>query len=440
MDSAAIVASFRGRTAIIGVIGLGYVGLPLALTFASKGFSVVGFDVDPAKIAALAVGRSYLGHIPDSAIAAAKTFSSTTDFARLAGMAAIIICVPTPLEHGSTEPDMTYVVKSTEVVATYLRSGQLVVLESTTYPGTTREVMKPILEKTGLVSGRDFLLAYSPEREDPGNPDFGTARIPKVVGGDGDDALAAAVAMYDQVVVRTVPVSSVDVAEAVKITENMFRAVNIALVNELKVVYARMGIDVWEVIDAAKSKPFGFMPFYPGPGWGGHCIPIDPFYLSWRARQFGVESRFVELAGDINTHMPSYVIAALESALLERFGKTLSGARILLLGVAYKKNVDDTRESPAYRLIEDLEAKGAKTDFYDPHVPAIPKTREHGTLAGRRSIVWDAKVLAGYDAALICTDHDAVDYDRLADASRLIIDTRNAMKNCRENRDKVVKA
>jgi UDP-N-acetyl-D-glucosamine dehydrogenase len=335
---------------------------------------------------------------------------------------------------------MTYVVKSTEVVATYLRSGQLVVLESTTYPGTTREVMKPILEKTGLVSGRDFLLAYSPEREDPGNPDFGTARIPKVVGGDGDDALAAAVAMYDQVVVQTVPVSSVDVAEAVKITENMFRAVNIALVNELKVVYARMGIDVWEVIDAAKSKPFGFMPFYPGPGWGGHCIPIDPFYLSWRARQFGVESRFVELAGDINTHMPSYVIAALESALLERFGKTLSGARILLLGVAYKKNVDDTRESPAYRLIEDLEAKGAKTDFYDPHVPAIPKTREHGTLAGRRSIVWDAKVLAGYDAALICTDHDAVDYDRLADASRLIIDTRNAMKNCRENRDKVVKA
>lgn len=440
MDTAAIVASFRGKTATIGVIGLGYVGLPLALTFAGKGFPTVGFDVDPAKIAALAAQRSYLGHIPDSAIAEAKTFSSTVDFGRLAEMSAVIICVPTPLAHGSTEPDMTYVVKSTEVVAKYLRAGQLVVLESTTYPGTTREVMKPILEAGGLKSGRDFLLAYSPEREDPGNPDFGTARIPKVVGGDGAEALTAAVAMYDQVVVRTVPVSSVDVAEAVKITENMFRAVNIALVNELKVVYARMGIDVWEVIDAAKSKPFGFMPFYPGPGWGGHCIPIDPFYLSWRARQFGIESRFVELAGDINTNMPGYVIAALESALKERFGKALSGARILLLGVAYKKNVDDTRESPAYRLIEDLEAKGAETDFYDPHVPAIPQTREHGSLAGRRSIEWDAAALASYDAALVCTDHDAVDYDTLARACALIVDTRNALKNSPEWRDKVVKA
>jgi UDP-N-acetyl-D-glucosamine dehydrogenase len=440
MNSAAIVASFRDKTATIGVIGLGYVGLPLALTFAAKGFAVVGFDVDPAKIASLDAAKSYLGHIPDAAIAAAKTLSSTTDFTRLADMSAIIICVPTPLEHGSTEPDMTYVVKSTQMIAQYLCVGQLVVLESTTYPGTTREVMKPILEAGGLKSGRDFLLAYSPEREDPGNPDFGTARIPKVVGGDGEDALAAAVAMYDQVVVRTVPVSSVDVAEAVKITENMFRAVNIALVNELKVVYARMGIDVWEVIDAAKSKPFGFMPFYPGPGWGGHCIPIDPFYLSWRARQFGVESRFVELAGDINTHMPSYVISALEVALKERFGKSLSGARVLLLGVAYKKNVDDTRESPAYRLIEDLEAKGAKVDFYDPHVPAIPRTREHGPLAGRRSVAWDAKLLAGYDAALICTDHDAVDYQQLADASALIVDTRNALKNVVSGREKVVKA
>jgi len=440
MNSAAIVASFRDKTATIGVIGLGYVGLPLALTFAAKGFAVVGFDVDPAKIAALDAAKSYLGHIPDAAIAAAKTLSSTTDFARLAEMSAIIICVPTPLEHGSTEPDMTYVVKSTEVIAQYLHAGQLVVLESTTYPGTTREVMKPILEAGGLISGRDFLLAYSPEREDPGNPDFGTARIPKVVGGDGEDALAAAVAMYDQIVVRTVPVSSVDVAEAVKITENMFRAVNIALVNELKLVYARMGIDVWEVIDAAKSKPFGFMPFYPGPGWGGHCIPIDPFYLSWRARQFGIESRFVELAGDINTHMPRHIIEMLAASLQERFGKSLSGARILLLGVAYKKNVDDTRESPAYRLIEDMEARGATVDFYDPHVPAIPKTREHGALAGRRSIAWDVKVLAGYDAALICTDHDVVDYQQLADASALIVDTRNALKDIASARDKVVKA
>ena len=440
MDTAAIVASFRDKTATVGIIGLGYVGLPLALTFAGKGFATLGFDIDPGKVAALSAHKSYLGHIPDAAIAAAPKFSSTVDFARLAEMSAIIICVPTPLAHDSTEPDMSYVVKSTEVVAKYLRPGQLVVLESTTYPGTTREVMKPILDKTGLVSGRDYLLAYSPEREDPGNADFGTARIPKVVGGDGDDALTAAVALYDQVVVRTVPVSSVDVAEAVKITENMFRAVNIALVNELKLVYGRMGIDVWEVIDAAKSKPFGFMPFYPGPGWGGHCIPIDPYYLSWRARQFGAESRFVELAGDINTHMPAHVVDTLAAALTERFGKALKGARILLLGVAYKKNVDDTRESPAYRLIELLESRGAVVDFYDPHVPAIPQTREHGALAGRPSVAWDLAKLAGYDAALICTDHDGVDYDGLARACALIVDTRNAMKNCRDGRDKVVKA
>jgi UDP-N-acetyl-D-glucosamine dehydrogenase len=440
MDTAALIAALRDKSATIGIIGLGYVGLPLALTFSDKGFPIVGFDVDPAKISALDAGKSYLGHIPDTAIKAAKSFTSTTDFARLAHMSAIIICVPTPLEHGSTEPDMTYVIKSTEVIAKFLHPGQLIVLESTTYPGTTRELMKPILENGGLVSGRDFLLAYSPEREDPGNPDFGTARIPKVVGGDGEDALKAALAMYDQVVVRTIPVSSVDVAEAVKITENMFRAVNIALVNELKLVYGRMGIDVWEVIDAAKSKPFGFMPFYPGPGWGGHCIPIDPFYLSWRARQFGIESRFVELAGDINTHMPGHVISMLADALKERFGKSLAGARILLLGVAYKKNVDDTRESPAYRLIEDLEAKGARVDFYDPHVPSIPRTREHGPLAGRKSIGWDLKTIADYDAALVCTDHDAVDYDALAAASRLIVDTRNALKNVTGAGGKVVKA
>jgi UDP-N-acetyl-D-glucosamine dehydrogenase len=440
MDSAALVASLRERTANIGIIGLGYVGLPLALTFAEKGFATLGFDVDPTKVERLAERKSYLGHIPDAAIKGAPKFAATTDFSRLAKMDAIIICVPTPLAHESTEPDMSFVVKSTEVIAQYLRAGQLVVLESTTYPGTTREVVKPILERRGLTSGRDFLLAYSPEREDPGNPEFRTSRIPKVVGGDDPHALAAAQALYDAVVVRTVAVSSTDVAEAVKLTENMFRAVNIALVNELKLVYGRMGIDVWEVIEAAKSKPFGFMPFYPGPGWGGHCIPIDPYYLSWRARQFGVESRFVELAGEVNTQMPGHVIAALEEALRARGGKALAGARVLLMGIAYKKNVDDTRESPAFRLIESLEAKGAKVDYYDPHVPFIPRTREHGSLAGRPSIAWDEQLLASYDAALVCTDHDGVDYAALARTCPLIVDTRNALKGIAGATDKVIKA
>jgi UDP-N-acetyl-D-glucosamine dehydrogenase len=440
MDSAAIVAAFRDRSATVGVIGLGYVGLPLALTLAEKGFATVGFDVDPAKVEALSGGRSYLGHIPDSAIQAAPKFSATADFARLADMDAILVCVPTPLAHASTEPDMSFVVRSTEVIARTLRAGQLIVLESTTYPGTTREVVKPILEKTGLKSGKDFLLAYSPEREDPGNAEFRTARIPKVVGGDDPQALAAAQALYDAIVVRTVAVSSTDVAEAVKLTENMFRAVNIALVNELKLVYGRMGIDVWEVIEAAKSKPFGFMPFYPGPGWGGHCIPIDPYYLSWRARQVGIESRFVELAGEINTHMPGHVVDTLQRALKNRTGKSLSGARVLLIGIAYKKNVDDTRESPAFRLIEDLESRGARVDYFDPHVPAIPPTREHAALAGRRSFTWEEKALAGYDAALICTDHDGIDYAALARACPLIVDTRNALRDVHEGREKVVKA
>ena len=440
MDTAGIVASFHARTATVGIIGLGYVGLPLALTCSEQGFTTVGFDVDPAKVDALAAGRSYLGHIPDSAIQSARKLSATTDFARLAQMDAIVICVPTPLAHASVEPDMSYVVKSAEAIARHLRAGQLVVLESTTYPGTTREVVKPILEKTGLKSGRDFLLAYSPERADPGNPEFRTARIPKVVGGDDANALAAAQAFYDSIVVRTVPVSSTDVAEAVKLTENMFRAVNIALVNELKTVYGRMGIDVWEVIEAAKSKPFGFMAFYPGPGWGGHCIPIDPYYLSWRARQFGVESRFVELAGEINTHMPGQVIDALEAALKARSGKSLRGARILLIGIAYKKNVDDTRESPAFRLIEAMESRGATVDYYDPHVPLIPPTREHGALAGRRSISWEERAIAAYDAAVVCTDHDKVDYGALARAARLIVDTRNALAGVREGREKIVKA
>ncbi len=443
MDVAALVASFRGKSATVGVIGLGYVGLPLALTFVEKGFTTIGFDVDAGKTETLNAGRSYLGHIPDQAIAEAGStgrFAATIDFTRLDAVDAIIVCVPTPLAHGTSDPDMSYVERTSETIARHLRAGQLVILESTTYPGTTRELVKPILERGGLKSGYDFLLAYSPEREDPGNAEFRTARIPKVIGADDAGALEAALALYGEVVVRTVPVSSLDAAEAVKITENMFRAVNIALVNELKLVYGAMGIDVWEVIEAAKSKPFGFMPFYPGPGWGGHCIPIDPFYLSWRARQFGMESRFVELAGEVNTRMPQHVVDRLADELQKRFAKPLKGARILLLGLAYKKNVDDTRESPAYRLFELIEDAGASVDYYDPHVPAVPNTREHARFAGRRAIAWDASGLSSYDAALICTDHDGVDYEALVRASTLVIDTRNALARITNGRQKIVKA
>ena len=417
------------RDYTIGIIGLGYVGIPLALVAARRGFKVIGFDIDASRVDDLNAGRSTIKHIfSESVLEVRKSgkFEATTDFSRVGEADAILIAVPTPLNK-YREPDLSYVVDTTEMIAKGLRKGQLIVLESTTYPGTTNEVMRPVFEKTGLVSGKDFFLAFSPEREDPGNPDFGTATIPKVVGGDGAEALALADKLYSQLVVKTVPVSSTATAEAVKLTENIFRSVNIALVNELKVVYEAMGVDVWEVIDAAKTKPFGFMPFYPGPGLGGHCIPIDPFYLTWKAREFDISTRFIELAGQINTRMPYLVVNRLAEALDQRQSKGLNSARILLIGIAYKKNVDDMRESPSLKLIELIEARGAVVDYHDPFIAAIPVTRDHAALAGRVSAPLTPEVVSGYDAVLIATDHDNVDYALIAEHGQIVVDTRNAL-------------
>jgi UDP-N-acetyl-D-glucosamine dehydrogenase len=361
------------------------------------------------------------------------------DYARLGEADAILICVPTPLTR-QREPDLSYVVKTVEAILPTLRPGQVIALESTTYPGTTREVMKPILEKSGLVAGKDFFLAYSPEREDPGNKHFNTANIPKVVGGDGPDACRLAEALYGHMVDNIVMVSSVEAAEATKLTENIFRAVNIALVNELKVVYEAMGIDIWEVIEAAKSKPFGYMPFYPGPGLGGHCIPIDPFYLTWKAREYDISTKFIELAGEINTAMPRRVVERLSHALNDRFRKSLNGSRILLMGVAYKKNIDDQRESPAFKILDYLEEQGAQTAFYDPFLSTILPSREHAAYTGRQSVDFDPTVLKGFDAAIIVTDHDGVDYQMLVDCLPLVVDTRNAIARAGIVADNVTKA
>ncbi len=426
----------------IGIIGMGYVGLPLAIAFAEAGCPVLAFDVDRAKIDALAAGSSYIKHI-DSArlgpLVAHGKLAATADLGRIGEADVLVICVPTPLSR-HLEPDLTYVVETTRAITAGLRRGQLVILESTTYPGTTRDVMQPILEASGLRAGRDFFLAYSPEREDPGNSIYSTTKIPKVVGADDETSAALAQALYRHIVPQTVRVSSTAAAEAVKITENVFRAVNIALVNELKLVFTAMGIDVWEVIEAAKTKPFGFMPFYPGPGLGGHCIPIDPFYLTWKAREFNQHTRFIELAGQINASMPEHVIRVLAEALDARSGRGLRGARILVLGVAYKKNVEDIRESPALRLMELIEARGATADFYDPHVAQIDNTREHPSLNFRKSVAWDVEAIENYDAVLIATDHDAVDYAALARSARLVIDTRNACGNAGVISEKVVRA
>ena len=382
-----LAQTFVSRQAKIGVIGLGYVGLPLACAICAAGFQAVGFDIDQTKIDKLERGESYIGNIHNDRVSEFirdKKLIPTARFEGLAQMDAIILCVPTPLNK-NREPDMTYIVRTTETVAKYLRPGQLIVLESTTYPGTTREVMRPILEQaTGLLCGVDFYLAFSPEREDPGNAKYHTAIIPKVVGGDGEAALMLARTMYDQFLSSTVTVSSAETAEAVKLTENIFRSVNIALVNELKVIFDAMGIDIWEVIEAAKTKPFGYMPFYPGPGLGGHCIPIDPFYLTWKAREHGITTRFIELAGEINIAMPQYVVNKLAEALDTRFAKPLNGAKILLIGMAYKKNVADVRESPAFALLDILGKRKAETVFHDPFVDEIPPTREHAAFNGRK--------------------------------------------------------
>jgi UDP-N-acetyl-D-glucosamine dehydrogenase len=442
VDVAALAQRFRNRDATIGVIGLGYVGLPLIKTLNRRGFRTIGFDVDVEKVSMLEAGESYIHHIPAEEIQtinASGLFRATTEFSAASEADAILICVPTPLNR-YREPDMSYVVSTTESIAPFCRVGQLVVLESTTYPGTTTEVMRPILERPDLTSGVNFFMGYSPEREDPGNANFDTATIPKVVGGDGPAALDLITVLYEEIVSSVVPVSTTATAEAVKLTENIFRSVNIALVNELKIVYEKMGIDIWEVIDAAKTKPFGFMPFYPGPGLGGHCIPIDPFYLTWKAREFNISTRFIELAGQINTAMPEHVVLRLVETLDRRFSKGLNGSKILIMGMAYKKNVDDMRESPSLVLTEMLAARGASVDYYDPFVPQVTPTREHPELSGMASIVLSPDTIATYDAVLISTDHDDVDYDMLVANAKVVVDTRNATKSVTAHRDKIVKA
>jgi len=423
---AALRDRIAARQAVVGIIGLGYVGLPLMLATAAAGYRTLGFDVNAARVAAYNRGVSPLRHIGDAPIRAAidaGRFAASDDFSRAAETDILLICVPTPLGH-HREPDLSYVTDTARAIQPHLRPGQLIVLESTTYPGTTAEVMTPLLEAGGLKSGRDIFVAYSPEREDPGNPDFSTARIPKVVGGDGAEALELACLIYGNIVSKVVPVSSTATAEAVKITENVFRAVNIALVNELKLAYEAMGIDVFEVIDAAKTKPFGFMPFYPGPGLGGHCIPIDPFYLTWKAREHGLSTRFIELAGEINTAMPQHVVDRVAFALDDRLGKGLRGSTALVIGVAYKKNIDDTRESPALRILDLLDARHARALYHDPLVPEIPPTREHMGQSGKRSLPLTAAALADVDVAVIVTDHDEIDYDALLEHVPVIVDSR----------------
>jgi len=439
MSSKHLVEKIQQKQAVIGVIGLGYVGLPLVREFVRGGMTVMGFDIDPAKVKSLRDGRSYIEHIPAATVkemVGSGLFTATTDFAKLTIPDCILICVPTPLTK-QREPDMQYIEKTTDACAKTLRKGQLIVLESTTYPGTTREVMLPVLERTGLKVGKDFYLAFSPEREDPGRKDYSTRTIPKVVGGFDPESLAAAVACYSMAIETVVPVSSCEAAEAAKILENTYRCVNIALVNELKILFDRMGIDVWEVIRAASTKPFGFTPFYPGPGLGGHCIPIDPFYLSWKARQYGLTTRFIELAGEVNVEMPRYVISRLMDALNER-SKALKGCRVLVLGLAYKKDIDDCRESPSLELIELLKHYGAQVDYNDPHVPHTHKMREHDLRMTSRAIT--PRMLASYDAVIISTDHSRYDYQQIVDNAQLVIDTRNACKNVHRGRRKIVKA
>lgn len=425
-----LMQKIAARQARVAIVGMGYVGLPLAIGFHDAGFPVIGFDVDPEKVRMLNAGEPYIQHFARerlASLAKSPRFEATAEAADLAEADALIICVPTPLDK-ARNPDMSFVAGTARTLGTVLRRGQIVSLESTTWPGTTDDLLAPILEEeSGLVAGSDFLVAYSPEREDPGNATFETVTIPKVVGAADPASRAVAAALYGAVVAKVVEVSNAVTAEAVKLTENVFRSVNIALVNELKLIYERMGIDVWEVIEAAATKPFGYMPFYPGPGLGGHCIPVDPFYLAWRAREVGTDAKFVELAGEINRAMPDHVIARLADALGRRTGKALAAARILLIGIAYKKNVDDTRESPGLLIFERLRQQGATVTFHDPHVAVIPPTREHAALAGERSVALDAAALSAADAVLIVTDHDAVDWGAVAEHARLVVDTRNVM-------------
>ena len=423
----------------VGILGLGYVGLPLAREFATSGVKVLGFDIDDKKVKKLNAGKSIIKHVPHSQVkqlVQSGLFSATSNMARLKSVDAVLICVPTPLTE-NREPDMRFVVGSCQTIAKYLHKGQLVVLESTTYPGTTRDLMRPILEKTGLKAGKDFYLAYSPEREDPGNANFTTKTIPKVVGGLTKACRDIACELYNIAIVNTVAVSTVEAAEATKILENVYRCVNIAMVNELKIVFERMGIDVWEVINAAKTKPFGFNAFYPGPGLGGHCIPIDPFYLTWKARQYGMPTRFIELAGEINTDMPNYVVAKTMEALNEK-RKSLKGSKVLVLGLAYKMDIDDLRESPSIELIELLREKGAIVDYNDPYIPKTHKQREHDLKMASKKLT--ASMLGSYDVVLIATDHSDYDYKWIVKNAKLVVDTRNATCGVLTNRSKIVKA
>jgi len=424
------------------IIGLGYVGLPLSLQFARSGVEVLGLDIDSSKIDALHAGKSYIHHIPDEEIAklvGEGRFCASTDFSRVAEVEAVIICVPTPL-NSNREPDISYVLKSGDMIAPHLKKGTVVVLESTTYPGTTDEDLRTVLEAgSGLVAGVDFYLAFSPEREDPGNPQSIVADIPKVIGGYTAACLEKAMSLYGMAIHRLVPVSSCRAAEATKLLENIFRSVNVALVNELKQVYAAMGIDVWEVIEAAKTKPFGFMAFYPGPGLGGHCIPIDPFYLTWKAREYGQATRFIELAGEVNTAMPKHVVECVAGAL-NASAKAVNGSRVLVIGLAYKPNVDDDRESPSYKLLEMLNERGAEMAYYDPYVPMIRASREHAHWAGTKSVGWDEPTIRSFDLVLISTAHACIDYAQLGQWARCIVDTRNAMKEIETKSGKVWKA
>jgi UDP-N-acetyl-D-glucosamine dehydrogenase len=437
---------FETRQAVVGIIGLGYVGLPLAATFAEGGFAVIGFDVDAVKVGELLAGRSYIRHVPAKRLegllrpqppqAPGPAFHPTTDYGLLTRCDAILICVPTPLSE-NREPDLSYVTGTAQMIGRFLRRDQLVVLESTTYPGTTDEVVRPLLEAHGLKAGTDFHLAFSPEREDPNNPHFTTRTIPKLIGGYTAACGRVAAALYATVLEKIVPVSSARVAEAAKLVENIYRSVNIALVNELKVLFDRMGLDVWEVIDAAATKPFGFTPFYPGPGLGGHCIPIDPFYLTWKARQYELTTRFIELAGEINHAMPSFVVGKLTDALNERC-RSLKGARVLVLGVAYKRDLDDTRESPALKIIDLLLRKGAEVAYHDPYVPLLKRSRHYDF--NLRSVALTREELRRADAVLIATDHSAFDWNLVVEASGLVIDTRNATRSVVRDREKIVRA
>jgi len=436
-----ILQKYTNKDIIVGIVGLGYVGLPLSKAFCDNNIKVIGFDIDKSKIEALKNGNSYIKHIPNNVIKRINKnglFNSTSDFSKISDVDAIIICVPTPLNN-KNEPDLEPVLSTGRSISKYLKKGQLVVLESSTYPGTTNEELLPILETSGLKNGQDFYLAYSPEREDPGSKNYTTSTIPKIVGADHKIAINLATLLYNNVIDKVIVVESIRVAEAIKLTENIFRSVNIALVNELKIIYDAMGIDVWEVIEGASTKPFGYMPFFPGPGLGGHCIPIDPFYLSFKAKEYGVPTKFIELAGEINTKMPKYVLSKLKESLLA-FSKTdIQESKILVIGAAYKKNVDDMRESPSLVLIRSLLNMSAEVDYYDPFVPIIPPSREYNELTGMKGIKSLSKKINSYDAVIISTDHDCVDYKLIGEHANLIIDTRNAMKSY-ESKAKIIKA